>query len=116
MKHRMITAEVFARLPDVHRKRGQKSPRIAVRTLDGTITLEASVPLERLSPAYADAALTLGLSAVIEDRDGALSYWALRHPAGKPDFHHADAFALALNSRHSGAGRYPLPPAGGKVG
>ena len=37
-----------------------------------------------------------GLSAIIEDRDGAKSYWALAHPPGKPDFHHADCFALEL--------------------
>jgi len=43
--------------------------------------------------------LRLGLSAVVEDVDGILSYWALRHPLGKPDFHHADAFALQM--RHS---------------
>jgi hypothetical protein len=41
--------------------------------------------------------LRLGLSAVVEDVDGILSYWALRHPPGKPDFHHADAFALQLD-------------------
>jgi hypothetical protein len=40
--------------------------------------------------------LKLGLSAVVEDAGGLLSYWALRHPAGKPDFHHRDAFALNL--------------------
>ena len=32
----------------------------------------------------------IGLSAVIETTDGALSYWALAHPAEKPDFHHPD--------------------------
>ncbi len=42
--------------------------------------------------------LRLGLSAVVEDTDGQRSYWALRHPPGRPDFHHADAFALQLNS------------------
>jgi hypothetical protein len=42
--------------------------------------------------------LRLGLSAVVEDVDGILSYWALRHPPGKPDFHHADAFALQLDN------------------
>ena len=41
-------------------------------------------------------ALRLGASAVIETADGALSYWALAHPAGRPDFHHADGFALDL--------------------
>ena len=40
--------------------------------------------------------LRLGLSAVVEDVDGKLSYWALRHPPGKPDFHHPDAFALHM--------------------
>ena len=38
----------------------------------------------------------LGLSAVIEEIDGTKSYWALRHPPGKPDFHHPDCFALEL--------------------
>ena len=32
----------------------------------------------------------------IEDIDGGISYWALAHPAGKPDFHHPDSFALIL--------------------
>lgn len=38
----------------------------------------------------------LGLSAVVEERSGRLSYWALRHPPGKPDFHHSDCFAHEL--------------------
>jgi hypothetical protein len=38
----------------------------------------------------------LGLSAVIEEERGMLSYWALKHPTGRPDFHHPDAFALEL--------------------
>ena len=42
--------------------------------------------------------LQLALSAVLEYNDGTLAYWALKHPAGKPDFHHADAFALTLDN------------------
>lgn len=38
----------------------------------------------------------IGLCAVIEDKNGALSYWALRHPQGKPDFHHRRSFAMEL--------------------
>jgi len=38
----------------------------------------------------------IGISAVIEERSGAISYWALAHPEGKPDFHHPDCFALTL--------------------
>jgi hypothetical protein len=38
----------------------------------------------------------VGLSAVIEETNGANSYWALLHPPGKPDFHHAACFDLEL--------------------
>lgn len=40
--------------------------------------------------------IMVGFSAIIEDRTGAKSYWALAHPPGKPDFHHKDCFALTL--------------------
>jgi len=36
----------------------------------------------------------LALSAVIEETNGEKSYWALKHPPGNPDFHHADGFVL----------------------
>lgn len=39
---------------------------------------------------------TLALTAVLEDAGGGKSYWALAHPPGKPDFHHADGFTLHL--------------------
>ena len=45
---------------------------------------------------YERADWSLGASAVIEEADGTKSYWALRHPPGKPDFHHPDCFALEL--------------------
>ena len=32
----------------------------------------------------------------MKDVDGGISYWALAHPPGKPDFHHPDSFALTL--------------------
>lgn len=38
----------------------------------------------------------LGLSAVLEEKDGTKSYWALRHEAERPDFHHPDCFAARL--------------------
>jgi hypothetical protein len=33
---------------------------------------------------------------VIEETSGGKSYWALAHPPGKPDFHHADGFVYEL--------------------
>ena len=38
----------------------------------------------------------LGLSVVIEETDGRLSYWAVAHPPGAPDFHHPDCFQVDL--------------------
>jgi hypothetical protein len=40
----------------------------------------------------------LNLAAVIEERDGRKSFWALAHRPGKPDFHHPSCFTLELPS------------------
>lgn len=69
------------------------SPGIAVGSTDSRLQLDAVVRLEALSALHPRAPLRIGLSAVIEARDG-LSYWALRHRANKPDFHDAEGFAL----------------------
>ena len=44
----------------------------------------------------ADTSWELGLSAVLEEKDGTKSYWALAHPSDKPDFHHPDCFVVRL--------------------
>ncbi|MGQ0653992.1 MAG: DOMON-like domain-containing protein [Betaproteobacteria bacterium] len=67
----------------------------------GNLDLEPRMEVRRTDVFELDAEILatgtdIGVCAVIEDTDGALSYWALRHPAGKPDFHHRDAFALEL--------------------
>lgn len=41
--------------------------------------------------------LDLGITAVLEHRGGALSYWALTHPAPEADFHHRGGFQLHLD-------------------
>ncbi len=71
-------------------------PQIAVRRSSGTLQLDAMIRLDRLSPLHAEAVLKLALSAVVENEDGSLSYWALAHAPGRPDFHHPNAFALEL--------------------
>jgi hypothetical protein len=38
----------------------------------------------------------LGLAAVLEERGGGKSYWALNHPGGAPDFHHPACFDVDL--------------------
>jgi hypothetical protein len=45
----------------------------------------------------AEAIWALGLSVILEEKDGTKSYWALAHPPGdEPDFHAADCFAAKL--------------------
>jgi len=78
------------------------APEIAVRRSGDRLEVVAALRLERLSSAHAQAPLRLGLSAVVEASDGTLSYWALRHPRSKPDFHDAAAFTLRLE--RAGAG------------
>lgn len=69
-------------------------PAIRVHPSAQRLVLETEAPLE---PPAQTRSIRLGLSAVVEAADGSLSYWALRHPPGKPDFHHIDAFALQLD-------------------
>ena len=38
----------------------------------------------------------LGLSAVLEEKDGTKSYWALAHASDQPDFHSPDCFVAKL--------------------
>jgi hypothetical protein len=70
------------------------NPRIAVRRGRDLLQLDARIALEQLP--YTGS-LLLGLSAVTEESGGRVSYWALAHPPGKPDFHHACAFALQID-------------------
>ena len=53
-------------------------------TLGATIAVPADVQWE------------LGLSAVLEEKHGAKSYWALAHAGDKPDFHSPDCFVARL--------------------
>lgn len=53
----------------------------------------------RLPPAALPAGGTswsIGLCAVVEEIDGRLSYWALKHPRERPDFHHRNGWVLHL--------------------
>jgi len=70
-------------------------PHIEVRSSRSRLELKSLVRLDSLSPVHPRARLRVGLSAVIEDND-CLSYWALRHPGDKPDFHDADGFTLLI--------------------
>jgi hypothetical protein len=75
---------------------GVAPPRIGLRRTADGFELEVVLALDRACGLPPDGALRLGLSAVIQAPDGSVSLWALAHPPGKADFHHADSFALDL--------------------
>ncbi|MDR0439554.1 MAG: DOMON-like domain-containing protein [Candidatus Accumulibacter sp.] len=73
------------------------APRITARATEGRLELEAAMSLSSLPFAPPGANWLIGLAAMIEAVDivdDALSCWALRHPAQRPDFHLRDGFAL----------------------
>ncbi|MBP6011165.1 MAG: DOMON-like domain-containing protein [Alphaproteobacteria bacterium] len=71
---------------------------------EGMRNLETSPPQIHAGPEGDDFLLTasielapplparIAVSAVIEELSGRKSYWALAHPPGRPDFHHAIGF------------------------
>lgn len=70
-------------------RREQTNKQLHVETVIAAADLP---PIENGKP------LLLGLTAVLEAADGSLSYWALRHPADCPDFHHRDGFTCILSA------------------
>lgn len=56
------------------------------------LSLDVDLPMAALPPG--DGELCLALTMVLQLADGSLSYWALQHPPGQPDFHHRAGFAL----------------------
>lgn len=72
-----------------------RAPLIAPTVSSQGLELAAVVSFTDLPELRVGAPLRVALAAVIETREGSLSYWALRHPAGKPDFHNAEGFVRA---------------------
>jgi len=58
------------------------------------LALDLTVDLARLLPP--DERIQAACSAVLEHRDGALSYWAVAHVADEPDFHRRNGFIIEL--------------------
>jgi hypothetical protein len=72
------------------------APEIFVHAGDDGLELQSAVRLGDLADLRDARHLRIALAAVIEDENGRLSYWGLRHPPGKPDFHHPNGFALEV--------------------
>ena len=70
-----------------------RPPRIAFERSARQLVLRAEIDLATLAPElHAARELHETISAIVEGPAGNKSYWASKHPAGKPDFHHPDNF------------------------
>ena len=64
--------------------------------LDDKYQTRIQVELDLPDWSEAVPALQLGLSAIIEDKQGQRHYYALQHIDGNPDFHHRDTHILTI--------------------
>lgn len=69
----------------------EPAPQISTDTGDTIFVLNALLDMDVVAGAQA-----AGLCAVIDEKDGTRSYWALAHAEGKPDFHDPACFALPV--------------------
>lgn len=75
---------------------GSPDPHIEFVRSEDLMKLTATLPREALPQ---DASLRFALSVILEANDSNLGYWALAHPAAKPDFHHPAGFVLRHDAR-----------------
>ena len=82
------------RQPEVEGETTKQPTNELTEQLVNGLTVELRCPLP---PALASSPeLSVGLTAVLEDHRGRLSYWALTHPAAEPDFHDRRGWILKL--------------------
>jgi hypothetical protein len=60
------------------------------------VSVDARVDLDQI--VSADQEIQVGITCVIQSRDGHETYWALTHPHAQADFHVREGFALTLTT------------------
>ena len=64
----------------------------------GADSLALSLTVDFSTVIRPDRTVELAVSAVMQQRDGMLTYWALVHPCPQPDFHRRKSFAIRLQA------------------
>lgn len=90
-----------------YRFSGYRTGRVSLETAAPHVVIECSPAALALTVTLADQPLDalserrIGIACIVETPPAELSYWALAHPPGRPDFHHARAFALTPAFQHT---------------
>lgn len=77
---------------DMQERPFPREPECTLRLGSSFAIFDAAIPVGGLP----GAECAMGLSAVIEEEGGVMSYWALAHPDAKPDFHAPACFTATL--------------------
>lgn len=72
-------------------------PDLRLHIAEEALGLDADIHLGPAFDVAGAGALRASLAAVVEEAGGYTSYWALRHPLPKPDFHDAGGFVFTLS-------------------
>ena len=82
--YRQNQLDLECRAPQIERE--IKNDRLAV-----------SILLLDLPTTYLSGQIRFGPAAIVEERDGSMSYWATEHADAKPDFHRTETFTISLD-------------------
>jgi hypothetical protein len=82
------------------RRRGMQNidlppPAIDIQNTE-RLEVRAVLDLSGVPELPSDRPWKCNITTIIEQKDGAMSYWALKHAPDKADFHHPDGFVLDL--------------------
>ncbi len=83
--YRIAKTGAFNSKPSIHCSENNKQ-----------LVLDASISTADLPSNPNNKPFLLGLTAVLEDNNNCLSYWALQHPPGAPNFHHRYGFSCKI--------------------
>lgn len=75
------------------------APRVDVSASADQLLVSVALELAALRGVSPDGAWRMALTCVLEETNGAKSYWALAHAPGAPDFHNSAGFAFELPPR-----------------
>jgi len=70
------------------------SPLLQTAGNEEALQFSLEADIGKILPKGAEA--DIGVSAVLRSAGGSLTYWALAHPASRPDFHHKGGFILKI--------------------
>lgn len=68
------------------------APKVSMERSSQRLSIHSLLPESSCGGSH----LRLGLSAILLETDGTMSFWALHHPTSTPDFHDSEGFCLSV--------------------